>query len=568
MGESGWKMEMLLKGAIEALGEPVALVEPSGRVVFVSDPLRRLLGIDVDSWQGKMCRDLFGDELCGAALCPASSGPCPAFSVGYLGGSVQCRGIFGPGGSFEGVLMSFSRRDAEFRKALRDLAFQRRLLEAVTNDDSTVFAVLDGYGRVLHRNGFAGELLPRHGSSYIWEMASQDHVQAVKGALQSGGVLHVKAFKGEDLRHLILKLSPMPGNGDGGAVLAMGHDITDLVMAKQGLDVFRRALDQFAESVCITDPSGAITYVNAAFEEMYGYTQKEVLGKNPRILNPGPNVYEEHGVSREEYEETFRELWRAILDPAVGRWEGEVLNRRKDGSMIWVRLIVSAIRDADGGIAAFLAVPVNLSDLKDKEEQLLLEAYRAITLTAEMRDEETGEHLIRIGSYCRLLAEAMGMPNKFCRDMEIFAPFHDIGKVGIPDSILLAPRRLDPGEFELMKTHTVMGYNISKDKKSLAMAAEIALYHHERWDGTGYPYGLKETEIPLSARITAVADVYDALRSRRPYKGPMEHRRVVDYITANSGVHFDPLVVRAFLDVHLEMDEVFRRNGGAEAKTP
>ncbi|EHM09282.1 PAS domain S-box [Thermanaerovibrio velox DSM 12556] len=558
-------MERLLKGAIEALGEPVALVDPSGRVVFVTTSLQRLMGIPGDSSEGRMCQDLFGDDLCRAALCPVLSGgtSCPAFQVGYHSGSVECRGIFDPFGKFEGVLLSFSRRDAELRMALGDLAFQRRLLSAVTDDDSTVFAVLDRSGRVVHCNGFARDLLPRQGSPFIWEMVSKDHVQAVKDALRSGGVLHVKAFKGEQLRHLLLKLVLLSGGREKESVLLIGHDITDLVLARQNLDVFRSALDQFAEWVCITDPSGTITYVNSAFEEMYGYTLKEALGKNPRILNPGPEVYEEHGISREEYEEIFRRLWRDVLDPAVGRWEGEVLNRRKDGSVIWVRLIVSAIRDVNGDISALLAIPVDLSALKDKEEQVLLEAYRAIMLTAEMRDEETGEHLIRIGSYCRLLAEAMGMPDKFCKDMELFAPFHDIGKVGIPDSILLAPRRLDPGEFELMKTHTVMGYNILKDKRSLSVAAEIALYHHERWDGSGYPYGLKETEIPLSARITAVADVYDALRSRRPYKEPMDHQRVVDYITANSGVHFDPSVVQAFMDVHLEMDQVFVLNGGS-----
>jgi PAS domain S-box-containing protein len=563
-------LETLFKGALEALGEPVALVDPSGKVVFLSSSLKRVLGIEEDHNEGWICQDLFGAELCNTILCPASGKgmACPAFSVSRLDGSVECRSIFAPSGDFAGVLVSFSRKDREFRRALTDLSFQRRLLQALTDDPFVVFLLLDRSGRVLYGNQPAKGLFPRGEGGYIWEMVTQDHVQALRDLLPSGGSIAAKAFRGEDLRHLLLRIVPISGGRTGEAFIAFGHDITDLVMARQRADIFRSALDQFAESVCITDPSGAITYVNRAFEEMYGYTLREALGKNPRILNPGPGIYEEHGISIDEYEEIFRGLWRAILDPTVGRWEGDLINRRKDGSILWVRLIVSAIRDGEGNLAAFLAIPVDLTDRKSKEDEVLLEAYRAITLTAEMRDEETGEHLIRIGSYCRLLAETMGMPNKFCRDLEIFAPFHDIGKVGIPDSILLAPRRLDPGEFDLMKTHTVMGYNILKGKKSLAMAAEIALYHHERWDGTGYPYGLKETEIPLSARITAVADVYDALRSRRPYKGPMEHRRVVDYITANSGVHFDPSVVRAFLDVHLEMDEVFKQNGGVEVKTP
>lgn len=558
----------LLKRALDVSREPMALVDSSGELVFVSSSLGALLGVSPAEAEGKMCQSLFGESMCSEALCLMREGDrrCPSVSFSNHNGLVECRRILSPQGDLLGAVISLSRRDVEFREALRDLSFQRRLIGAITEDSGALFAALDLSGRVLYCNDTLGALLPQRAKDrFIWELAPEES-QNIKSALQwaiksppdfQGEHFHVRAFLGEEPRHLLLRVLPISGGPMGEAAVVMGSDITDLVVAQEGRDVFRNALDQFSQSVCITDPSGTITYVNTSFQEMYGYTLREAVGKNPSILNPGRQVYQENGVLPEEYDRIFRGLWESILDPGLGRWEGQVINRRKDGSLLWVRLIVSAIRDRYGRLMAFLGIPVDMTSQRAQEEKLLLEAYRAITLTAELRDEETGEHLIRISDYCRLLSEVLGMPPKFCRDMEIFAPFHDIGKVGIPDGILLAPRRLDPGEFDLIKTHTVMGYNILKDKPSLAMAAEIALYHHERWDGSGYPYGIKGTEIPMSARITALADVYDALRSRRPYKASMEHQKVVEYVASNRGTLFDPVVVDAFEEVHLEFNQIF-----------
>lgn len=138
------------------------------------------------------------------------------------------------------------------------------------------------------------------------------------------------------------------------------------------------------------------------------------------------------------------------------------------------------------------------------------------------------------------------MPAEFTRRIELFSPLHDIGKVGIPDQILLAPRSLTAEEFALMKTHTDLGYQILVGKQSLEMAAEIARYHHERYDGTGYPLGLAGGAIPIAARITAVADVYDALTSDRPYKPAWSHGDAVELIREERGRQFDPNVVDAF----------------------
>ena len=179
---------------------------------------------------------------------------------------------------------------------------------------------------------------------------------------------------------------------------------------------------------------------------------------------------------------------------------------------------------------------------------------------AESRDNETGEHLIRMRSYSQILAEELGREGpyaqqidpRFLEDLYRSSPLHDVGKVGISDSILLKPGPLTPDERTVMQTHTTMGADILDEAVGMSavgsflnMAAEIARYHHERVDGTGYPSGLAGRQIPLSARIVAVADVYDALASVRPYKRAFPPQDAKEMIEADSGRHFDPVIVEA-----------------------
>lgn len=177
-----------------------------------------------------------------------------------------------------------------------------------------------------------------------------------------------------------------------------------------------------------------------------------------------------------------------------------------------------------------------------------LEVIHRLTKAAEYRDQDTGDHIIRLGQYSALLGEGLGLGPDEVELLQLAAPMHDIGKVATPDHILLKPGRLTPDELEIMRRHPVAGYDILKNSESplLQRAAEIALSHHEWWDGNGYPHGLAGDAVPLSARIVAVADVFDALVSSRPYKRPWSFEEASELIAQKAGTHFDPAVVGVF----------------------
>jgi putative two-component system response regulator len=177
-----------------------------------------------------------------------------------------------------------------------------------------------------------------------------------------------------------------------------------------------------------------------------------------------------------------------------------------------------------------------------------LEVLERLARAAEFRDDDTGQHIRRVGRIAEQLAQLLGLP---AGDVELIArtaPLHDVGKIGIPDGVLLKEGRLTPVEFELMKTHTVIGAEIlgGGGTPLVQMAQSIALHHHERWNGSGYPHGLRGTDIPLAARIVGLADFFDALTHERTYRAAWSIPEVLREIEAQSGAHFDPALVSAF----------------------
>lgn len=193
--------------------------------------------------------------------------------------------------------------------------------------------------------------------------------------------------------------------------------------------------------------------------------------------------------------------------------------------------------------------------IAQREEEVILRLAR----TMEYRDDCTGEHILRVAGISRLIAQALGLPGSYCASIYLAAQLHDTGKVGLPDSILLKPGALTPDEVAVMRRHTILGGEVLKDGSSdvVRMAHDIALSHHERWDGQGYPSGLAGAAIPLSARIVAVADVHDALRSERPYKHAWDGPRARAEIDRLSALAFDPDCVAAFGRVWGKVDALY-----------
>lgn len=207
-----------------------------------------------------------------------------------------------------------------------------------------------------------------------------------------------------------------------------------------------------------------------------------------------------------------------------------------------------------------------VSDRTRELHDTQLQIVRRLGRAAEFRDNETGFHIIRMSKIAVLLGQAVGMDEHQCDVLLNAAPMHDIGKIGIPDSILLKPGRFEPEEWEIMKTHAEIGAEIldGDDSEVLKMAHSIALTHHEKWDGSGYPVGLKGEDIPLVGRITAVADVFDALTSVRPYKRAWPVNEAVSYIREYAGSQFDPDLVTKFLGLIPQLEAIIQEYADPE----
>ena len=199
-------------------------------------------------------------------------------------------------------------------------------------------------------------------------------------------------------------------------------------------------------------------------------------------------------------------------------------------------------------------VEVATQQVVSREKETLIRLAKA----GEYRDEETGFHVVRMAKYSRQIAEALGLSEKECDEIEYAAPMHDIGKIGIQDKILLKPGKFEQDEWLAMQQHTTIGHSILSNSQSryIQTGSIIALNHHERFDGTGYPNGVSGKDIPLVARIVSVADVYDALSSTRPYKEAWSTDDAKDYLETNSGSQFDPLCVEAFFERIDNIDDI------------
>lgn len=341
-------------------------------------------------------------------------------------------------------------------------------------------------------------------------------------------------------------------------------------MAKAELAKLLRSFDQnviFSK----TDLQGNITHVSEAFCEISGYTSDELIGKPHNIVRH-PDMDKS----------IFKDLWNTIK---LGKkWQGEIKNRTKSGGFYWVLTKIEPEYNPKGELIAYSAVrhditaqkkvevlknrleTVNINleqQVNDRVKEIIAldkeiqDTQKEVVFTmgaiGESRSKETGNHVRRVAEYSKLLALHYGLPADQAEMLKQASPMHDIGKVAIPDAILNKPGRFDEEERRIMNTHAQLGYEMLKhsSRPLLKTAATVAYEHHEKWDGTGYPNGLKGEEIHIYGRITALADVFDALGSDRIYKKGWDLEQILHLFKEERAKHFDPVLVDIFFE-HLD----------------
>jgi putative two-component system response regulator len=334
------------------------------------------------------------------------------------------------------------------------------------------------------------------------------------------------------------------------------HDISDRVEAaareRQRAETLRReaqrdraAFDEAPIGSIIASSNGQIERVNQAICTMTGYTADELIGT--RLLE----------LTQPEDRSNTQRIAASVLSgttPTV-RYEKRVLLR--DGSVLEVYVALTAIRDDEDQIVQLFAQIVDVTEARRTArelEQAQVEVLDRLAAAAEFRDDATGQHTRRVGELSVAIARVIELPTPQVELIRLAAPLHDLGKIAVPDAILAKRGKLTEDEFEQMEAHTTIGAKLlaGGGNPLLELAQQIALTHHEKWDGSGYPAGLIGEAIPIAGRIVAVADVFDALTHSRPYKPAWSTEDAITEMTSHAGQHFDPDVLAAFLNVLAE----------------
>ena len=324
---------------------------------------------------------------------------------------------------------------------------------------------------------------------------------------------------------------------------------------------YKDAIDQ-SSIVSKTDTKGIITYVNDSFCKISGYTPEELL-KKPHNIIRHPDMPSS----------AFKDMWSSLKSKKP--WNGVVKNLKKDGGFYYVNAHVVPILNENDEVEEYIAIRHDITELESYKRNLedkLMKSTKEIVNTqkeiiqtmgqvAEKRSMETGAHVKRVATYSYMLARLIGLNEDEAKLLEQASPMHDIGKVAIPDQILNKKGPLTEDERKEMQTHTAVGYELLKHSKRelLQTAAIVAHEHHEFWNGLGYPRRLKGEEIHIYGRITAIADVYDALGHDRVYKKAWPIEKIISYFQDELGEQFDPKLTEIFLK-NIDYFEATRKN--------
>jgi PAS domain S-box-containing protein len=331
------------------------------------------------------------------------------------------------------------------------------------------------------------------------------------------------------------------------AIQVISRDITASKHAEEALrstnELLQALINAVPLAIDVVDTEGCVKLWSPAAEELFGWKADEVIGR------PLPSVPEE--LQAEVSEQLRSELLGAT------HYGLETRRLRKDGSLVDVQLWTSPLHDFEGKIIGSVGILTDITERKRAERQIqtlnaeLLIAYdetlEGWARALDLRDKNTEDHSVRVIDLTMDLARALGISERDMIHVRRGALLHDIGKMGVPDAILLKPGPLTEEEWRVMRMHPVFAYDLLSNIPFLRPALEIPYYHHEKWDGSGYPRGLSEEQIPMAARIFSIVDVWDALSSDRPYRARWTKSRILEYIREEAGTRFDPEIVKLFL---------------------
>ncbi len=302
---------------------------------------------------------------------------------------------------------------------------------------------------------------------------------------------------------------------------------------------YKKAID-YSSMVVRSNSEGRITHVNDNLRQKSGYEADELLGKRQDAI-----------VDKNMPKETLLDMRKHMLGNSV--YSGIIKNRTKDGEPFWSDTFIIPILDDHDKIVEYITIGCDISELLALNDEILdtqRELLYRLGEAVESRNKDSGNHIKRVAHISRELAKLAQLSSEECDVIFTASSMHDVGKIAIPDHILLKPAKLSEEEWVVMKTHSEIGYKLFKDSKRpfLVAAANIAYEHHEFYNGRGYPRGLRGEEISIFGRIVAIADVFDALYSKRPYKEPWELDKILDLFKEESGKQFDPLLAELFIE--------------------
>ncbi len=440
---------------------------------------------------------------------------------------------------------------SEYKKAIDESTFVSKTnLKGIITYANDLFCEMSGYSR--EELVGSNHNIVRHPDmdpkifKEMWETIKSKKTWKgiIKNKAKDGSTYYVKSV-----------ISPIiNANNKITEYIAIRTDITELESYKQVLQKelkasnnnlyylkqYEDAIDNFV-AVIKTDIHNNITYTNENFCKLSGYKKEELLGINCQSLRGSRHI------KNGDCEEILQNLQKKKIVQFL--FENKKKNKRK----YFTQTTIYPLLDDNGNIVDFLHLMFDVTQIITIHKELentQKEIVHKLGAVGESRSQETGNHVKRVAEYSKLLALLYGLEEKASNLLYTASPMHDIGKVGIPDAILNKPSRLTKEEFEIMKNHSEIGYNILKNsKRPIIKAASIIAYqHHEKYNGSGYPRGLSAKQIHIFGRITAIADVFDALGSDRVYKKAWELEKILDFFEKEKGEHFDPELIDLFVN--------------------